>query len=361
MAQARSIAWRNVTNFLDVPAFEQQVLVGQDSAQAAEDAANYGWAESTTDWRSVIAREDIDLVDLCAPEGMNAEIATAALEAGKHVLMANPFSDTLAEMELMTAAAVNAHTRGVRSMTGFNYGRLPALTLAREMIAEGRIGAVRHIRAAYLRDPIHDARDPRPRYGILGDIICHAIDQIHYVAEERIMEATGTLRALTEEHPAHCVREVTDADTVWATLGMSGKVSASIEASTATGQKNNFRIEIYGTAGSLTFDLENLHELVLSDATATVPNQSFHRILVSETGHSSMDVWWPQGHIIGWEYAFTRQIRDFLLAVRAGANPRPSFEDGLQLRLVLAAIDASANNRSNIIPIHHPSQHAVGA
>lgn len=361
MGKARSNAWRNVANFLDVPAFEQQVLVGRDSSQTAEDAAKYGWAESTTDWRSVIAREDIDLVDLCAPEGMNAEIATAALEAGKHVLMANPFSDTLAEMELMTAAAVNAHTRGVRSMTGFNYGHLPALTLARELIAEGRIGAVRHIRAVYVRDTIHDARDPRPRHGILGDIICHAIDQVHYVAGERIMEATGTLRASTMEHTAHCVREVTDADTVWATLGMSGKVGASIEASTATGQKNNFRIEIYGTAGTLTLDLENLNELVLSDATATVPNQSFHRILVSETDASSMDVWWPQGDIIGWEYTFTRQIRDFLLAVRSGVDARPSFEDGLQLRLVLAAIDASAKNRSNIIPIHHPSQHPIGA
>ena len=136
-------------------------------------------------------------------------------------------------------------------------------------------------------------------------------------------------------------------DAAWVTLGLTGGLSASVEASrVATGQKNSLKIEIYGSLGSLTFDLENLNELGFLDATLPVREQGFRRILVNEPEHPYLEAWWPQGHIIGWEHTFTHQIRDFLCAIRDGEVPSPSFDDGLQVQRVLAAVEESAANKS---------------
>ena len=371
MGKAHSNAWRNVASFFDVPAFEQKVLVGRDSTAVAEAATKYGWAESATDWREVIQRDDVHIIDICAPGWMHAEIAIAALEAGKHVLVEKPLANTLAEAELMTAAAAKARARGVQSMIGFNYRRVPALALARELIAEGRLGTVRHVRAAYLQDWLADDQSPmtwRLRKetagsGALGDIASHAIDQIQHLTNETVTEATGTLRTFVTKRPGNQGPEdVTVDDAVWATLGMTGEVGASVEASrVASGQKNSLRIEVYGTAGSLLFDLENLNELRFLDATVPAREQGFRRILVNEPEHPYLEAWWPQGHIIGWEHTFTHQVRDFLTAIRDQTPPSPSFEDGLQIQRVLAAVEESAANRSVITPVLQPIFAAQGA
>ncbi|BCW12140.1 dehydrogenase [Arthrobacter sp. NtRootA4] len=361
MGKAHSNAWRNVASFFEVPAFEQKVLVGRDALAVAEAAAKYGWAESATDWRSVIARDDIDIVDICAPGWMHAEIALEALAAGKHVLVEKPLANTLEEAELMATAAASARGRGVQSMIGFNYRRVPALALARELIAEGRLGTVRHVRAAYLQDWLSDVETPmswRLRKetagsGALGDIASHAIDQVQHLTGQAVTEVTGTLRTFVAERPgAAGLEKVTVDDAAWATLGLTGGVSASVEASrVATGQKNSLKIEIYGSLGSLTFDLENLNELGFLDATVPVREQGFRRILVNEPEHPYAAAWWPQGHVIGWEHTFTHQIRDFLLAVRDGSEPSPSFDDGLQIQRVLAAVEESARNRSTVTEV----------
>ncbi|GAA2853036.1 Gfo/Idh/MocA family protein [Paenarthrobacter ilicis] len=364
MGKAHSNAWRNVASFFDVPAFEQKVLVGRDASAVAEAAAKYGWAESATDWRSVIARDDIDIVDICAPGWMHAEIALEALAAGKHVLVEKPLANTLEEAELMADAAASARARGVQSMIGFNYRRVPALALARELIAEGRLGTVRHVRAAYLQDWLSDVdasmswrlRKETAGSGALGDIASHAIDQVQYLTGQTVTEVTGTLRTFVAERPgAAGLEKVTVDDAAWATLGLTGGFSASVEASrVATGQKNSLKIEIYGSLGSLTFDLENLNELGFLDATLPVREQGFRRILVNEPEHPYAAAWWPQGHIIGWEHTFTHQVRDFLLAVRDGSQPSPSFDDGLQIQRVLAAVEESARNRSVVTEVKEP-------
>ncbi|MFS2089213.1 Gfo/Idh/MocA family protein [Paenarthrobacter nicotinovorans] len=356
MGKAHSNAWRNVASFFNVPAFEQKVLVGRYASAVSEAAAKYGWAGSATDWRSVIARDDIDIVDICAPGWMHAEIALEALAAGKHVLVEKPLANTLEEAELMATAAASARGRGVQSMIGFNYRRVPALALARELIAEGRLGTVRHVRAAYLQDWLSDVETPmswRLRKetagsGALGDIASHAIDQVQHLTGQTVTEVTGTLRTFVTERPGVAgLEKVTVDDAAWATLGLTGGVSASVEASrVATGQKNSLKIEIYGSLGSLTFDLENLNELGFLDATVPVREQGFRRILVNEPEHPYAAAWWPQGHVIGWEHTFTHQVRDFLLAVRDGSEPSPSFDDGLQVQRVLAAVEESARNRS---------------
>lgn len=358
MGKAHSNAWRNVASFFDVPAFEQKVLVGRDAGSVAEAAAKYGWAESATDWRSVIERDDIDIVDICAPGWMHAEIAIAALEAGKHVLVEKPLANTLGEAEAMTAAVAKARASGVQSMIGFNYRRVPALALARELIAEGRLGTLRHVRAAYLQDWLSDAESPmtwRLRKetagsGALGDIASHAIDQIQYLTGQTITEASGLLKTFVAQRPGpDGLEDVTVDDTVWATFWLTGDMGASVEASrVATGRKNDLQIEVYGTGGALTFSLENLNELNFLDATAPAREQGFRRILVNEPEHPYLEAWWPQGHIIGWEHTFTHQIRDFLLAIDSGEVPSPSFEEGLQVQHILAAVEESANNKSTL-------------
>ncbi|MCZ9881643.1 Gfo/Idh/MocA family protein [Arthrobacter sp. B2a2-09] len=361
MGKAHSNAWRNVASFFDVPAFERKVLVGRDAAQVAGAAAKYGWAESATDWRTVITRDDIDIVDICAPGWMHAEIAIAALEAGKHVLVEKPLANTLAEAEAMTEAARTARERGVQSMVGFNYRGVPALALAKELIAEGRLGTVRHVRASYLQDWLADPETPmswRLRAetagtGALGDIASHAIDQIQHLTGESVIEATGVLRTFVTQRPgSDGMEDVTVDDAAWATLGLTGGVGASVEASrVAAGRKNSLQIEIYGTRGALTFDLESINELHFLDATLPAREQGFSRVLVTEPEHPYLDAWWPQGHVIGWEHTFTHQIRDFLTAISTGTAHSPSFEEGLQVQRVLAAVEESAKNKSTITPV----------
>jgi predicted dehydrogenase len=361
MGKAHSNAWRNVASYFDVPAFERRVLVGRDPAGVAEAAAKYGWAESATDWRAVIARDDIHIVDICAPGWMHAEIAIAALAAGKHVLVEKPLANTLAEAEAMAEAARKARGQGVQSMIGFNYRRVPALALARELIAEGRLGTVRHVRAAYLQDWLVDPDSPMTwrlnkdtaGSGALGDIASHAIDQVLFLLGDQVTEVSGRLHTFTSQRPGrNGPEEVTVDDAAWATLTLASGAIASVEVSrVATGQKNSLKLEIYGDKGALLFDLEDLNELGFLDATLPVREQGFRRILVNEPEHPYVDAWWPQGHVIGWEHTFTHEIRDFLVAVGTGTQPSPSFEDGLTVQRILAAVEESAAAKSSLIQL----------
>jgi len=365
MGKAHSNAWRNVASYFEVPSFERKVLVGRNAAGVKDAAAKYGWAETATDWRTVLDRDDIDIVDICAPGWMHAEIATAALGAGKHVLLEKPLANTLAEAEAMTRAAQAARALGVQSMVGFNYRRVPALALAKELISEGRVGTVRHVRAAYLQDWLADETAPMSwrltkdtaGSGALGDIASHAIDQVLFLLGDQVTGVSGRTHTFTTRRPGADgpggrMEEVTVDDAAWATLSLASGAIASVEASrVATGRKNSLQLEIYGDAGSILFDLENLNELRFLDATAPAREQGFRRILVSEPDHPYLDAWWPQGHIIGWEHTFTHEIRDFLLAVDGGTAPSPSFEDGLEVQRILDAIEQSAAAHSTTIQL----------
>ncbi|MGY1847934.1 Gfo/Idh/MocA family protein, partial [Blastococcus sp. SYSU DS1021] len=152
MGAAHTHAWRTAPHFFDLPLRpELTVLAGRDAAKVAEAAGKLGWSSTETDWHRVVEREDVDLVDVCTPGNTHAEIAIAALEAGKHVLCEKPLANTVAEAEAMAEAAAKAATRGVRSMVGFTYRRVPAIGLARKLVAEGRLGQIRHVRAQYLQ------------------------------------------------------------------------------------------------------------------------------------------------------------------------------------------------------------------
>jgi predicted dehydrogenase len=361
MGKAHSNAWRNVASYFEVPAFEQKVLVGRDAEQVAHAARRYGWAESSTDWHGVIQRADIDIVDICAPGWLHAEMAVTALNAGKHVLVEKPLANNLEEAEAMVTAAQLARAGGAHSMVGFNYRRVPALALARKLITEGKVGEVRQVRASYLQDWLADARSAmswRLRKetagsGALGDIAAHVIDQVQYLLDDTVTDVSGRLHTYIPSRPGpHGPEPVTVDDAAWAMLSLAGGAVASVEVSrVALGRKNSLRMEVFGSEGSLAFDLEKINELQFFDGSTDIRQQGFTRILVTEPEHPYLAAWWPQGHVIGWEHSFTHQIRDFLAAIDSGTAPTPSFEEGLQVQRVLAAVEASAAENGIIVAL----------
>jgi predicted dehydrogenase len=351
MGKAHSHAWRSVGAFYDVPPVRQQVLVGRDERSVKEVAPRYGWAEAATDWRTVVERDDIDIVDICTPGNSHAEIAIAALEAGKHVLVEKPLANSVLEGQAMVAAASAAAERGVRSMVGFNYRRVPALALARDLIATGRIGAVRQVRAAYLQDWLADDAAPmtwRLRResagsGALGDLGSHVVDQVRFLLGEPVTSASGHLRTFVAERTGDDGPEpVTVDDAAWATLTTASGAVASLEVSRmATGRKNGLTIEVYGSRGSLFFDLERLNELHVLDGPGNGTSGA-RRVVVTEADHPYVGAWWPPGHVLGWDHTFVVQAAEFLGAIGSGAAGSPSFADGLAVQRVLAAIEDSA-------------------
>jgi predicted dehydrogenase len=364
MGRAHSHAWATVGSFFEVPAFERRVLVGRDAAGVAAAASAFGWSESTTDWREVIARPDIDIVDICTPGHLHAEIATAALAAGKHVLVEKPLANTLAEAEAMEGAAARASAAGVVSMVGFNYRRIPALALARKIVSEGRLGAIRQVRASYLQDWLVDASAPmswRLRRetagsGALGDLASHAVDQLQFLLGELVTEVSARTHTFVTERPGELGPEpVTVDDAVWANLSFGSGARGSLEVSrVATGRKNALSIELFGSTGALRFDLEQLNELWFLDATEPIETQGFRRILVTEPEHPYLAAWWPQGHMLGWEHSFVHEVRDLLLAIESGGPGSPSFADGLAVQRVLAAIETSAAARGTSVTLVEP-------
>jgi predicted dehydrogenase len=311
-------------------------------------AAQYGWAESATDWRAVIERDDIDIVDVCVPGHLHAEVAIAALEAGKHVIAEKPLANTLAEAEKMVATAQAARERGVHSMVGFNYRRVPALALARQHIAAGRLGDVRQVRIAYLQDWLADESAPMTwrlhrelaGSGALGDLASHAVDQVRFLLGQEVSGVNALTRTFVPQRTGKDGPEdVTVDDAAWSTLRTSGDAVVSLEVSRmASGRKNALGIEVYGSRGALRFDLESLNHLdVCLDGA-----DGFSRVLVTEPSDPYIDGWWPPGHVLGWDATFTNQAADFLTALEEGQEPTPSFEDGLAVQRVLAAIEASA-------------------
>ena len=358
MGKAHSHAWRNVAALRPgAPGVRQQVLVGRDADAVAAAAGQYGWTESATDWREVLDRDDIDIVDVCVPGHLHAEVAIAALEAGKHVIAEKPLANTMAEAEKMVATAKAARERGVHSMVGFNYRRVPALALAQRHIAEGRLGDVRQVRVSYLQDWLADDAAPmtwRLRRelagsGALGDLASHAVDQVRFLLGQEVTAVNAITHTFVPQRTgADGPEEVTVDDAAWGTLRTDAGAVVSLEVTRmATARKNALGIEVYGSNGALRFDLESLNHLdVCLDGA-----DSFSRQLVTEQHDPYIDGWWPPGHVLGWDATFTNQAADFLAALAAGREPTPSFEDGLAVQRVLAAIEASSARGGSCVEV----------
>ncbi|QFZ73413.1 gfo/Idh/MocA family oxidoreductase [Streptomyces fagopyri] len=375
MGAAHSQGWRTVGRVFDLPRRPVLAAVcGRDAEGVRAMADRHGWAAAETDWRALIARDDVDLVDICTPGDSHAEIALAALAAGKHVLCEKPLANTVEEAEAMTAAAEAAAARGQVAMVGFNYRRLPATSLARTMVGEGRLGTLRHVRVTYLQDWLVDPEFPltwrlrreRAGSGALGDLGAHIIDLAQYLAGEPVIGVSALTETFVRQRPLPAAASsglstvsdraglgiVTVDDAALFTGRFASGALASFEASRfATGRKNALRIELNGERGSLAFDLERLNELSYHDHTEPGTHAGFRRILVTEPDHPYLDAWWPPGHGLGYEHTFTHQAHDLVRAVAAGRRPVPSFADGLQVQRVLAAVEESAEKNSVYTPV----------
>jgi predicted dehydrogenase len=369
MGRAHSQAWRTVGHFFDLPLTPRMAAIcGRDQAAVAAAAARLGWPAWETDWKRLVGRDDVDLVDVCTPGSSHAEISIAALEAGKHVLCEKPLANTVEEARAMAAAAARAAEGGVRAMVGFNFRRVPAVALARELIAAGRLGAVRHVRAAYLGAHMVDPEFPlvwRLRVeeagsGALGDLGAHAVDLAQYLVGDRIAGVAGLTetfvkerplpggapidRGATPEPPGPPARgPVTVDDAALFIARFAGGALGSFEATRfATGHDEGLRVEVNGELGSVIWELGALNELRLFDATDEPVTQGFRRIQVTRASHPYAGAWWPEGHTIGYEHTFTHEVRDLLEAIAAGRDPVPSFADGLAVQQVLDAVARSA-------------------
>jgi predicted dehydrogenase len=366
MGAAHSQAWRVAPRFFDLPAHPvMSVLAGRDADRTRAAAQRLGWADSTTDWKSVLDRDDVHVVDICTPGDTHAEIAVAALDAGKHVLCEKPMANTVDEAVAMADAAARAAQRGVRAMVGFSYRRVPALGLARDLVAQGRLGRIHHVRAQYLQDWIVDPAAPlswrldkeKAGSGALGDIGAHIVDATQFVLGDTISEVMGTLVTFVPERPLATSHSglsgtaseetgpvtVDDAALFLARFG-SGALGSFEATRFANGRKNALRIEVNGSQGSLAFDFEDMNVLEFFDGTEDPAVSGFRRILVTEPGHPYVGAWWPAGHGLGYEHAFTHQAVDFVRAIAEGTDPAPTFADGLQVQRVLAAVEDSATS-----------------
>src|SRR3954465_8572754 len=365
---AHSQAWRTAPHFFDLPLRpELTVLAGRDAGRVAEAAERLGWAGTETDWRRVIERGDVALVDVCTPGNTHAEIAIAALEAGKHVLCEKPLANTVAEAEAMAEAAARAAAKGVRSMVGFTYRRVPAIGLARQLVAEGRLGEIRHVRAQYLQDWIADPTAPmswrlekdKAGSGALGDIGAHIVDLTQHITGQTLTGVSAMLETFVKERPLPAetgklsgvggskTGTVTVDDAAVFLGRFTGGALATFEATRfALGRKNAIRIEVNGSAGSLAFDFEDMNVLEFFDGTEPGEVAGFRRILVTEPDHPYVAAWWPAGHGLGYEHGFPHQVVDLVTAIAKGDDPTPSFADGLQVQRVLEAVERSAADRS---------------
>ncbi|SER26409.1 Predicted dehydrogenase [Lentzea albida] len=366
MGAAHSQAWRVAPRFFDLPVHPvMSVLAGRDADRTRAAAERLGWADSTTDWKSVLDRDDVHVVDICTPGDTHAEIAVAALEAGKHVLCEKPMANSVDEAVAMAEAASRAAERGVRAMVGFSYRRVPALGLARDLVAQGRLGRIHHVRAQYLQDWIVDPAAPlswrldkdKAGSGALGDIGAHIVDATQFILGDTISEVMGTLVTFVPERPLATSHSglsgtasdetgpvtVDDAALFLARFG-SGALGSFEATRFANGRKNALRIEVNGSAGSLAFDFEDMNVLEFFDGTEDPAVSGFRRILVTEPQHPYVGAWWPAGHGLGYEHAFTHQAVDLVRAIAEGTDPTPTFADGLQVQRVLAAVEGSASS-----------------
>jgi predicted dehydrogenase len=356
MGRAHSQAWRSVGRFFELPWTPRLAAIcGRDRAAVAAAAERLGWAAWETDWKRLVERDDVDLVDVCTPGSSHAEISIAALEAGKHVLCEKPLANSVAEARAMAAAAERAAAGGVRAMVGFNFRRVPAVALARQLIAAGRLGPLRHVRGAYLGghalDPelplIWRLRADQAGSGALGDLGAHVIDLAQYLAGDRIAGVSALTETFVRERPlpgGGGGRGPVDVDDAAAFIGrFAGGALGSFEATrVAAGHTEGLSVEVNGALGSVVWELGAFNELRLFEAAGEEATQGFRTIQVTRADHPYAGAWWPDGHSIGYEHTFTHEVRDLLQAIADGRDPEPTFADGLQVQEVLEAAQRSA-------------------
>jgi len=352
MGRAHSNAFMDVSHFFDLPVSPVlRAACGRNAADLEAFARRFGWQTTETSWERLVARDDVDLVDICTSNVTHMPIAVAAARAGKHVFCEKPIAMNAGEARRMLDAAREAD---VRHMVAFNYRRVPAIVLARQMIEAGKIGTIRHLNAVYYQDWLvdpnfhmvwrHDAKEGGS--GAHGDMNAHTVDLARYLVGE-VEAVTGAQEIFVKERPLAdgSGRGTVTADDALYFIARfrNGALGSFMATRFATGRKNYLRLEIFGSEGALIFNLERLNELEFYSRADERDEQGFRTIMVTESSHPYLSAWWPPGHIIGWEHTFIHEVRDLLLAIDKGENVYPDFYDGLRCQQVLDAAIQSAD------------------
>ena len=346
MGKAHSNAYKTLAYMTWPPPLRPQLvtIAGRNEDAVAEAARRYGFAEYQTDWRAVAADPRVELFDNAGPNNLHAEPTILAAEAGKHVICEKPLGRDAAE-SYETLQRVQA--AGVKHMCAFNYRFVPAVRLAREIIASGDLGDIQHFRGSYLQEwgttegDIWRFDKATAGSGALGDLGAHVIDLARYLIGE-IEEVAAITQTFVKN------RDVDDA--VESVVRFENGAVGTIEASRfCQGRKNAFTWEINGSKGSLSFDLERLNELQahFSGSKPGKEAQGFRNVLVSEADHPFWEHWWPQGHTIGWEHTFVHELHHFLTAIRDDGDVAPhgaTLEDGYRAAEVCDAMLRSAEH-----------------
>ncbi|HEY7351764.1 MAG TPA: Gfo/Idh/MocA family oxidoreductase [Terriglobales bacterium] len=338
IAKAHSNAFHQVNRFFDVPyRLNLKVVCGRDHGKLERFAQQWGWQETTSDWKQAVARKDIDVVDIAAPNFLHAPIALAAAQAGKIVWSEKPLAMSLFEAEEMVRSV-----QTLPNLVWFNYRRVPAVAFAKQLIDEGRLGQIYHYRAYYFNQSgVDRSKATTWRYhkdeagsGAIGDLLSHSLDMAVYL--------NGDIAALSAmKHTFMPGREVDDAVTVTAKFVNSSL--GTFEASRfGVGRRNGIGFEIYGSKGSLSFDLEDMNRLKFLDATESPNLQGWRNILVTGPDHPYSLNFWKPGHIVGYEHTFIATLGDFLQSLAKDEPFHPDFRDATKVQALLETVESAS-------------------
>jgi len=366
MGKAHSHAYKDVPMFFpDCPTPVMQAICGRDATWVSQAATQFGWNRYETDWRKLVASDDVDVVDINAPSDAHKEIAIAAAEAGKIVFCEKPLALTLADAREMERAVAKA---GVKHMIGFNYRFVPAVLLAKKLIDEGRLGRIFHFRGVFLQDWIIDPNFPLvwrldksiAGSGAHGDLGAHVIDLAHFLVGD-IAEVVGVNETFIKERPiatkmtgltatasedAEKGKVTVDDATAFLARFTNGALGTIEATRMAPGHRCTNAFEINGSKGSVKFEFERMNELQVYFTDDADDVQGFRRVIATDAPHAYAAHWWPAGHTIGYEHSLVHEVAELMTAIEEDRLPSPNFSDGVRCQEVLTAVDLSIDNRS---------------
>ena len=357
MGRAHSNGYNRVKDFFDLEYLPVlQAVAARDADKAKAFADRWGYKRVETDWRKLVAADDIDAVDICTPNNLHAEIAIEAAKHGKAILCEKPLSMDAAEGERMCEAVEKA---GVPNIVWYNYRRIPAVTFAKQIIDSGALGRVFHYRAEFLQDWTINADLPQggaalwrldaaaAGSGVTGDLLAHCIDTALWL-NGGMSDVTAMTETFVKErmHQLTGKVEKVGIDDACSFLCHFKNGSLGLFESTryARGHKALYTFEINGENMSLKWDLHDLHRLQVFDYKDAGPMRGWKSIHVTDSDHPYMDKWWVPGLAIGYEHSFVHQVADFLKAYAKKQSAHPTFRDALETQKVCDAVLSSAKS-----------------
>jgi predicted dehydrogenase len=354
MGKAHSNAYRQVSPFFDISVEPYlHTACGRNKEALKEFSQKFGWRHTETNWEKVIKDENIDIVDISTPNDMHKPIVIAAAQADKHILCEKPFALDFEEAKEMYLEAKEA---GLIHMMVFNYRFVPAILLAKQMIEEGKIGKIHHFNAVYYQDWLVDPEFPltwrqdakASGSGAHGDMNAHLVDLARFLVGE-FAAVCGLQNIFVKERPNASGKGrgpvTTDDACSFQAEFENGALGSFISTRYANGRKNFLRLEIFGSKGSLIFNLERMNELEYFSGEEDPNYQGFRNMLVTESHQPYIKAWWPPGHIIGWEHTFVHLVKTLVEGVAEGKAVKPDFYDGLKCQQVLDAVVESAKKK----------------